>query len=136
MTDRPLVEEAVTLLWGGDEERVGSIVGAGYRDHAAGGPGAGPEAFRAARRALREAFADVELTAHDLVVAGDRAAVRVRFRGLHVGPYAGLAPSGRTIEWDEIHIWRLEDGRVTEHWACRNDLTAMRRLGAALRWHA
>jgi lactoylglutathione lyase len=132
VTDRALVDEAVTLLWGGDEARVGAIVAPAYRDHAAGG--VGPDGFRAARAAFRRAFADVELTAHDVVVAEGRAAVRVRVRGLHVGPHAGLAPSGRTIEWDEIHLWRLEDGRVIEHWACRDDLAAMRRLGADLRW--
>ena len=58
-------------------------------------------------------------------MAGDRAAVRVRFRGLHVAPYAGLEPSGRTIQWDELHVWRLEGGRVTEHWASQDE-----------RWHA
>jgi lactoylglutathione lyase len=65
------------------------------------------------------------------VVAGGRAAVRLRVRGLHVGPHAGIPPTGRTVEWDEIHLWRLEDGRVIEHWACRDDLAALRRMGAA-----
>ena len=132
MTDHALVGEAVALLWGGDEARVGEIVAPAYRDHAAGR--VGPDGFRAARAEFRRAFADVEVTAQDVVVAGGRAAVRVRVRGLHVGSHAGLEPSGRTIEWDEIHLWRLEDGRVIEHWACRDDLAAMRRLGADLRW--
>ena len=130
MTDRALVGEAVALLWGGDDARVSEIVDPVYRDHAAAGPGLGPDGFRAERSAFRRAFADVELTAHDVVVADDRAAVRVRVRGLHVGPHAGIEPSGRTVEWDEIHLWRLADGRLVEHWACRDDLAALRRMGA------
>jgi predicted ester cyclase len=131
MTDRALVHEAVALLWGGDERRVGDIVDPAYRDHAAAGPSVGPAGFRAARSAFRRAFADVELTARDVVVADGRAAVRLHVRGLHVGPHAGVAPSGRTVEWDEIHLWRLQDGRVMEHWACRDDLAALRRMGVA-----
>jgi predicted ester cyclase len=134
VTERALVTEAVGLLWGGDEARVAAIVDAGYHDHAATGGGVGPDGFRAGRQAFRQAFADVEMTAHDLVVADRRAAVRLRFRGLHVGRYAGLEPCGRTVEWDEIHLWRLGGGRVVEHWACRDDLAALRRLGADLRW--
>ena len=134
MTDRALVDEIVTLLWGGDEARVSTIVDPGYRDHAAAGAGRGPHGFRAEREAFRRAFADVEVSAHDFLLAGGRAAVRLRFRGLHVGPYAGLEPCGRTVEWEEIHLWRMDGGRLVEHWACRDDLAALRRMGADLRW--
>jgi lactoylglutathione lyase len=127
-----IVQEAVALLWGGDEARVAELVAPGYRDHAAGARGA--EGFRAGRRRLRDAFADVAVTPLELIAEGAQVAVRVHFRGLHVGAYAGLEPSGRTVEWDELHLWRVHDGRLVEHWACRDDLAALCRLGATLRW--
>jgi lactoylglutathione lyase len=58
----------------------------------------------------------------------------LRLRGLHVGSHARLGPCGRTLAWDEIHIWRLHDGRLIEHWAARNDLLALCRMGAVLKW--
>ena len=36
-----VVDEAVALLWGGEERRVGELVDPAYRDHAAAGPAAG-----------------------------------------------------------------------------------------------
>ena len=121
-----VVREAVALLWGGDDARVDALVDRGYRDHAPGAAGNGPEAFRAAQRGLRRAFADVVVTPHEVVTGGEHVAVRLRFRGLHVGPFAGLEPCGRTVEWEEIHLWRVRDGRLVEHWAGRDDLAALR----------
>jgi predicted ester cyclase len=126
--------EAIELLWGGEEGRVGALVDPGYRDHAAESVERGPALFASERRLLRCAFADVAVTSHEFVIAGEHAAARLHFRGLHVGPYAGLEPCGRTVEWDEIHLWRVHDGRLAEHWVCRDDLAALCRLGAALHW--
>jgi predicted ester cyclase len=132
--DEALAHEALALLWGGDDARIAEIVAPGYRDHAATGLDRGPLSFRTERQALRDAFADVEVTAHGLIVGDGHAIARVRFRGLHVGRYAQLDPCGRSLEWDEIHIWRLEAGRLAEHWACRDDLAALCRAGAVMTW--
>lgn len=90
-----------------------------------------PASMRAWREHAREAFADIELEPRELVVADDgRVAVRLRFRGLHVAPYAGIAPCGHTVEVDEVHLWRVQEGRLVEHWALRDDLAALRQMGA------
>src|SRR3712207_4341699 len=99
--DDALAHEAIALLWGGDESRIAEIVAPDYRDHAATGLERGPLSFRAERQALREAFADVELTVEELILSSAHAIARVRFRGLHVGRYAQLDPCGRSLEWEE-----------------------------------
>ncbi|HEX2234270.1 MAG TPA: ester cyclase [Thermoleophilaceae bacterium] len=129
-----LAHEAIALLWDGDDPRVARLVDREYRDHSATMLHRGPESLRAERRALREAFADVEVSTRELIVSADHAVARLRFRGLHVGRWAGIEPSRRSVEWDEIHIWRFRDGRLVEHWACRDDLAALCRLGAVIRW--
>lgn len=86
------------------------------------------------RRRLRRAFADIELIPRDVIVDDCRVAVRLRFRGLHVAPDAGLEPCGRTVEMDEIHIWRLQDAKLIEHWVCRDDRTALSQMGAPRGW--
>jgi len=35
---------------------------------------------------------------------------------------AGTSVSGRPTAWTFIHIWRVVDGMVVEHWACRDDM--------------
>jgi predicted ester cyclase len=129
-----VVHEALSLLGSDDDVRLEEIVHPDYRDHTVLGPARGTECFRALRRRLRRAFADVELIPREMIVGSGLVAVRVRFRGLHVAPYAGLEPCGRTVEMDEIHIWRLQDAQVIEHWACRDERAALAQMGGAAGW--
>jgi lactoylglutathione lyase len=34
---------------------------------------------------------------------------------------ADVHPSGRPIAWRFTHLWRVADGLIVEHWACRDD---------------
>lgn len=36
--------------------------------------------------------------------------------GLHQGEYMGVPPSGRPVTWTETHFWRIEDGKIREHY--------------------
>ena len=40
----------------------------------------------------------------------------MRVTGTHRGEYLGLAPSGHSVEYNEIFILRFEDGRFAETW--------------------
>jgi predicted ester cyclase len=35
---------------------------------------------------------------------------------------SGIPPSGRAATWTFIHLWRVADGVIVEHWACRDDM--------------
>jgi lactoylglutathione lyase len=35
---------------------------------------------------------------------------------------AGEAATGRPAAWAFIHLWRVANGLIVEHWACRDDL--------------
>jgi predicted SnoaL-like aldol condensation-catalyzing enzyme len=32
------------------------------------------------------------------------------------------------VTWTFIHIWRVVDGKIVEHWACRDDLGVLEQL--------
>jgi hypothetical protein len=40
-----------------------------------------------------------------------------------------MPPTGRSFEADQIHIHRVEDGKIVEHAATRNDLLMLNQLG-------
>ena len=42
----------------------------------------------------------------------------------------GVPPTGRPVSWTFVHIWRVEDGKVVEHWACRDDVGLLHQVGA------
>lgn len=130
MQPEAVVREVLAVLSSRDARRLGDLVHPDYRDHAWPGPERGVASVLAWRERLREAFADVELEPRELVVAGDgRVTARLRFRGLHVAPYAGVEPCGCTVEIDELHLWGLAGGRLVEHWGLRDELGALRQMG-------
>ena len=51
--------------------------------------------------------------------------------GEHVGPFNGIAPTGKRIRHTQVHIFRVADGQITHHRAVRDDLGLLLQLG----WH-
>ena len=66
------------------------------------------------------AFSEFRQEIVDLVVDGDRAAIRFRGYGTWTGEYMGRAPSGRPFRYEGIAILRIEDGRIAEIWTQTN----------------
>jgi predicted ester cyclase len=66
---------------------------------------------------------------HDEICEGDKVVARVTMHGRQVGEFLGQAPTGREFATKQIHIWRIEDGKVIEHWSVRDDLGQALELG-------
>jgi predicted ester cyclase len=49
--------------------------------------------------------------------------------GRHLGEFLGWPPTGKGFATEQIHIWRISDGRVIEHWSVRDDLGQALQLG-------
>jgi predicted ester cyclase len=68
------------------------------------------------------------ITAEDFIASGDRVVARVRFTAIELGDLHGLPPPARCVEASHVHIWRVAEGRLAEHWLVQNDLTPVRDL--------
>ena len=90
----------------------------------------GLDGLRAFHEALWGAFPDARLTVEDLVVEGDRAALRYRLQGTHRGDYLGVSPTGLGFDVEGLTLLRLADGRVVEEWHSPTELAILRQLGA------
>jgi predicted ester cyclase len=78
---------------------------------------------------FREAFPDLQANAEDVIAAGDKVVGRFTVTGTHRGEFMDIAPTGKTITYDEIVIVRFKDGRIVEHWAVADALAMMQQLG-------
>jgi len=67
--------------------------------------------------ALHDAFAELSVTLDEMIAEGDRVAVRATWRGVHTGPFRGLAPTGRRFAFTGMVFWRVRQGKVAERWA-------------------
>ena len=90
----------------------------------------GIEGFNDWLRYVHAAFPDVHVTVEEAISQGDRVAGRVTWRGTHEGPLAGLAGSGKRVEFSAIHIVRFEEGKAAEWWGVADLLGALQQIGA------
>ena len=101
--------------------------------------GTGPAAFYATARWLRTAFSDLTWKVHDVAHDNDLVVVHATMSGRQTGPFiayrpdakvaAVFPPRGRTFTVTQTHWFRMNDGKVAEHWASRDDLGMGQQLG-------
>jgi steroid delta-isomerase-like uncharacterized protein len=91
---------------------------------------AGREALKMLGQMVTSAFPDVHVTVEDLLVDGDKVVERTTASGTHRGEFNGIPPTGKSVAWTEIHIYRLEKGKIAELWSEIDFLALMMQLGA------
>ncbi len=138
VTHRDLVDRFFAdLMSRGDLECADQIAAPTYVDHAIAPfgreePGAapGPEHLRGVATWLRDQFPDMQMTVEMVVEQDDLVVALVHSQGTNLGPLNGVVPpTGRKFSTYQSHWFRVEDGRLAEHWATRDDLPAMLQLG-------
>jgi steroid delta-isomerase-like uncharacterized protein len=89
----------------------------------------GHEGIRGMVERAWEAFPDYHEELHELLAEGDRVVARFTISGTQNGPWGVLPPSGRRVEFDEIVILELRDGKVARQRGIADNLAALRQLG-------
>jgi predicted ester cyclase len=89
----------------------------------------GPEGLRETVSWLRGLWGPMRFDIEDEICQGDKVVARVLLHGRHVGEFLGKPPTGKEFAVEQIHIWRIEDDKVIEHWSVRDDLGQALQLG-------
>ena len=78
---------------------------------------------------FREAFPDFSMEIVDLVAEEEKVAAHFRCSGTHLGEWMGRPPSGRRFQdVDEIYIFRVRNGKLTDANGVEDNLSRMRQL--------
>ena len=85
--------------------------------------------YRDAVLASHEAFPDLVVEVLDQLAEGDKVATRWRAAGTHRGPFGGIPATGRPVTITAMHLHRVADGKLTEHWEEIDVLRLLRQLG-------
>jgi predicted ester cyclase len=113
------------------DESALELIAEDFVQHAAGPQGR--EGFRQTMETLRHDLDSPTTELQRVVAQGDLVVVQPTLRGRHVAStmplLAGLTPTSNEIAWDFIHIWRVADGVIAEHWACRDDVGLLAQVG-------
>jgi predicted ester cyclase len=78
---------------------------------------------------LHQVFADLRVTVEDVIAEGDKVVGRNSVTGTHQGEYMGVAPTGKSVTYDEIFIFRFTNGRIAETWGVVDVVSQMKQLG-------
>jgi steroid delta-isomerase-like uncharacterized protein len=124
---RRLVEQLVNK---GDMAVVDEIFASTFVNHSpAAGTTPDREGIKQLISMMRNAFPDYHNVIEDLIAEGDRVAVRVICRGTHRAEFMGIAPTGKSVEFSAVSIFRFADGKVVERWNNTDNLGLLQQLG-------
>jgi steroid delta-isomerase-like uncharacterized protein len=90
---------------------------------------AGAQKLKEVFARLHRVFPDLQVTIEDLIEEGDRVASRNTVTGTHRGDYMGHPPTGKSITYNEIFIFRFAGGRIVETWGVVDVFSQMRQIG-------
>ena len=77
----------------------------------------------------RAGFPDFHFKMEDMIVQGDKVAMRIPFTGTHNGKFWGLEPTGKKINVSETLIIRVAEGRIAEMWEDYDEYGMRMQLG-------
>lgn len=117
--------------WSASGDRsVMALFSTDFDDNVSGRRGLG--IFDVVERWLQESFANRWVEHHATMFDGDRVMVWYTAHGRHVGDgfprLAGCAVTGAEVAWPQVHMFRVEDGLVVEHWAVRDDFGMLEQI--------
>jgi hypothetical protein len=89
----------------------------------------GAEVLKEVFTRLHRVFADLYVTIEDLIAEGDKVVSRNSVTGTHQGDYMGVPPTGKSVTYNEIFIFRFVNGRIAETWGVVDVLSQMKQIG-------
>ena len=126
---KAVVEEMFRRQQAGDPTAL-DLIAPDMVNHAAGPQGR--DGLDLILRTIDEDLGPVTLEQHHLLGEGDLVAQHLTLHGVHRAStmplLAGAPVSGRPMTWTFIHLWRVADGMIVEHWACRDDMGLLDQL--------
>lgn len=127
---KAVVRRFVTEIFeAGHVEAIDELVAPDFVSHTFNVRGA--YALAEATRRVHGALTEVEFDIHEVVAEGDMVAVRLTSTAEATGDFMGIADAtGRRYTIDEIHLFRLSNGRIIEHRHSHDALGITRQLGA------
>lgn len=89
----------------------------------------GPGVFEELYSNFFTIFPDVRADYHRLVADDDYVVAYDNIIGTNTGPINGNQPTGRKVDFQVFHLYRVQNGKLIERWGLTDDLTMMRQLG-------
>lgn len=79
---------------------------------------------------LHSAFAELQITIHDMIAEGDKVTTRKEITGTHQSALMGIPATGKSVTIKIIDILAIKNGKITDHWGENNFTSVLQNLQA------
>jgi steroid delta-isomerase-like uncharacterized protein len=124
---RRFVQEIFT---DGNADAVDELAAEDFTPHTWPSTGDGRGDLKRAIERVSKGLSDAAFEIEDMIAEDDRVAVRLTASARQTGEFMGIPPKGKSYTIGEIHIFRIRDGQVSEHWHQFDSMGMMTQLGA------
>lgn len=112
---RARLERAWEAAWdSGDVDALDDVLAPEYVRRGAGGHTTDRDTFKASIVSTRAAFPDLTTVVDDIVIDGDRAAIRWHSTGTHTGPFLGIPTTGKDVQVSGATFARFDGEQIVE----------------------
>jgi predicted ester cyclase len=74
-------------------------------------------------------FPGYEVIPDEVIVEGDKAVVRMTFRGVHKGDLMGIPPTGRQVSAPAVYIYTIRDDKIVAFWGLADTTSILQQIG-------
>jgi steroid delta-isomerase-like uncharacterized protein len=127
---RSQIADAWSSAWDhGNVDALDAVLSPAYRRISSAGDMQGRTEFKASITATRTAFPDLSTTIDDIVVEGDRAAIRWHSTGNHRHSFLGVPATKRAVTVSGATFARFEGDHIVEEFVSWDPRTLLSALG-------
>ena len=110
---------------------VDQVVAEDYVEHLPLPPGlpTGRAGLKAFATGFRAAFPDFKYRVIHEIAEGELIVQHLSASGTMKGDFAGMPATGKHATWNEVHIARVANGMLVEHWPVIDQLGMLQQLG-------
>jgi predicted ester cyclase len=94
------------------------------------GAGKTPESFKKSLTALFSGFPDLHVKIEHILAENDFVLVFLIFSGTHKGQFEGMQPTNKPVKIRSADLYRIENGKIVEHWDVVDSLDLLKQTGA------
>ena len=91
-----------------------------------------PESFKNSLTALFSSFPDLHVTIEHLIAENNFVVVFLNFTGTHKGEFQGFQPTNKPVKIRSADLYRIENGKIIEHWDVVDQLDLLQQTGELL----
>jgi predicted ester cyclase len=77
-------------------------------------------------------FPDIHVNIEDAIEENNTVAIRAKFIATHEGTFMGIEATNKSITWEALETFRLENNIIVESWGYWPDLDMYKSLGGSI----